>query len=129
MTNTQKNEIIRLRDSGKTYAEISKALGLSMNTVKSYCLRNGIGGEERKKKKHCVQCRKPMKNSIQPSRRFCGDACRMDWWQANPKKLNKKAFYHFTCPVCKKPFTAYGNANRKYCSRKCYGKSKAVRHD
>lgn len=24
------------------------------------------------------------------------------------------------CPVCKKPFTVYGNANRKYCSHECY---------
>ena len=24
------------------------------------------------------------------------------------------------CPVCKKTFTVYGNANRKYCSHECY---------
>ena len=68
----------------------------------------------------------PMKNTIQPSRRFCCDACRMAWWKAHSAKLNRKAIYCFTCPICTKPFTAYGNANRKYCSRKCYGKSKAV---
>ena len=64
-----------------------------------------------------------MKFSNQPTRRFCYDACRMAWWKNHPEKLNRKAEYHFTCAHCRKKFTAYGNKNRKYCSRACYGKS------
>ena len=31
-----------------------------------------------------------------------------------------KAVYAYICPVCKKEFSVYGNANRKYCSHQCY---------
>jgi len=126
MTNPQKEKIALMRSDGASYIKIAEALGISANTVKSYCQRNGVGGEESRAKKVCEQCRQALKYSSQPSRRFCCDACRMAWWKAHPKKLNRKAVYHFKCAVCKKAFTAYGNANRKYCSRKCYGKSKAA---
>ncbi|MDR0883423.1 MAG: hypothetical protein LBN05_02285 [Oscillospiraceae bacterium] len=60
----------------------------------------------------------------QPFRRFCCDACRLAWWKAHPKQVNRKAIYKYICPVCHKAFTAYGNNHRIYCSRKCYGKSR-----
>jgi hypothetical protein len=28
--------------------------------------------------------------------------------------------YHFTCIACGKRFSAYGKADRKYCSHECY---------
>jgi len=128
MTVSQKEKIVLLRSEGATYANIADSLGLNAHTVKSYCLRNGIGSEDNKseKKVTCAQCKQVMKFSAQPTRRFCSDNCRMAWWRAHPKKINRKAIYHFTCPVCHKAFSAYGNAKRKYCSRKCYGKSKAA---
>jgi hypothetical protein len=126
MTKTQKEKIELMRSNGDTCANIAVCLGLSANTVKSYCARNSIGGKTKssKKKPACAFCKKIMPVSSQPSRRFCSFECRMAWWNAHPKEVNRKAIYHFTCPVCHKPFTAYGNAHRKYCSRKCYGKSK-----
>ena len=39
---------------------------------------------------------------------------------SNLDKVNRKANYEFICPHCKKPFSAYGNKNRKYCSHACY---------
>jgi hypothetical protein len=127
MTNAQKEKIALMRSKGETYANIADSLGLSLNTVKSYCSRNDVGSESKKgrKKLSCEFCKKPMAQSSQPSRRFCCDTCRMAWWKAHPKQVNRKAVYEYICPVCHKAFTAYGNNHRIYCSRKCYGKSKA----
>ena len=38
----------------------------------------------------------------------------------NNDELKKRAVYDFKCQNCGKPFQAYGNNHRKYCSRKCY---------
>ena len=38
----------------------------------------------------------------------------------NLDKVSRKAIYEFVCPACKKPFTAYGDKNRKYCCHECY---------
>ena len=124
MTNPQKEKIALMRSEGASCAQIAEALGLSTNTIKSYCQRNRVRGDEHN---ICEQCKRPMKFSIQPARRFCCDACRMAWWKSHPEKLNHKAVYHFTCAFCRKKFTAYGNKCRKYCSRACYGKSKTAR--
>lgn len=52
-------------------------------------------------------------------KKFCSDRCRMKWWNSHLDQVQRKANYDFVCPVCKKPFTVYGNANRKYCSHEC----------
>ena len=43
MTDSQKREIANLRAKGNGYGKIALALGISQNTVKSYCRRNNIG--------------------------------------------------------------------------------------
>ena len=40
----QKTEIASLRSQGFGYTKIAQALGLSKNTVKSYCKRNKLSG-------------------------------------------------------------------------------------
>ena len=42
MTNVERDYIIRYRQAGKSCAEIARILGLSANTVKSFCQRNSI---------------------------------------------------------------------------------------
>ena len=42
MTVEQKERITALRNSGKSYAEIAKELGLGKSTVSNFCLRNGV---------------------------------------------------------------------------------------
>jgi endogenous inhibitor of DNA gyrase (YacG/DUF329 family) len=107
-----------MRGKGATYAAIAAEIGVSENTVKSHCRRKGIATTY----ETCPECGKRL---IQPlkrkKKRFCSDICRMAWWSKNPEARNKNndAIYHFICLQCKKPFTAYGNAKRKYCSRKC----------
>lgn len=125
MTEEQKNQIMSLREEGNGYKKIAQVLGISENTVKSYCKRNKMGGvaeptvpvDEVK----CLCCGKAVKqNPGRKQKKFCSDRCRMKWWNSHLDQVQKKANYEFICPVCKKPFTSYGNANRKYCSHECY---------
>ena len=44
MTDEQRQQIINLRAAGNGYKKISHILGLSENTVKSFCQRRKVGG-------------------------------------------------------------------------------------
>ena len=44
MTLEQKNEIIRLRKKSVGYTAIATQLGISKETVKTFCKRNNMGG-------------------------------------------------------------------------------------
>lgn len=46
MTNEQKKKIAELRSAGATYAKIGEALGISKDTVKSYCRRNNLSAPQ-----------------------------------------------------------------------------------
>jgi endogenous inhibitor of DNA gyrase (YacG/DUF329 family) len=126
MTTAQKQRIEFLRCNGWIYAAIADDLGISENTVKSYCRRNSIGIEL--KKEHpttlntCANCGYPLAQTPGAKRkRFCCDKCRMAWWKAHPEVVSRKAIYRFVCPTCGRSFEAYGHSNRKYCSRACFG--------
>lgn len=60
---------------------------------------------------------------------FCSDKCRMIWWSAHPEVVNRQALHPFTCAHCGEHCQSYSKKNRKYCSRACYGKARAVRHE
>lgn len=126
MNSEQKNRIEKLRGEGLGYSSIAALLGLSKNTVKSHCQRNHLSGGTaedvpRDIKSFCKQCGKPIRQVPgKKTMKFCSDACRTVWWNSPPEAVGRKAVYAFTCPSCHKEFTAYGNANRKYCSHECY---------
>lgn len=109
MTDIQKSQILSLRNSGHGYTDIAVRLGISKDTIKSFCRRNGVAGIRAAKQ---AEKQKP--------RRFCSDQCRQAWWNAHPEMVKQKAVYSYVCPTCGKPFTAYGNSHRKYCSHQCY---------
>ena len=44
MTDLEQRRIVVLRSEGKSYNEISLELNLSVNTVKTFCRRNKLGG-------------------------------------------------------------------------------------
>ena len=58
MTNEQKQAISSMREAGVAIPAISAQLGLSVNTIKSYCKRHGIhsGNQSRKNILFCLQC-------------------------------------------------------------------------
>lgn len=112
--------VLELRRRGWSYGQIAGETGVSRNTVKSSCRREGVtpsgvvevAGE-------CGQCGKVLPVGA-GGRRFCSSTCRLAWWHAHPERLNRKAIYIFTCPTCDSRFESYGNKNRKYCSHPCY---------
>ena len=131
MTEEQKKQIVDLRGDGYGYVRIAQALGISENTVKSFCRRKRLTGKATaarirpssvKDGKHfCLCCGKEVaQNAGRKEKKFCSDRCRNKWWNSHLDQVNRKANYEFVCPQCKKHFTAYGNAGRKYCSHECY---------
>lgn len=132
MTDEQKARIFRMRQKGMSYDAVAEALSLSKNTIKSYCRRNGLSGKRAKtveipeaSTSFCPNCGKPVRQI--PGRkhiRFCSSSCRQKWWNSHLYQVNRKAIYEFTCACCGRPFIAYGNAHRKYCSHACYIKAR-----
>ena len=119
MTDEQKQKLILLRRSGDGYGQIAAALGISINTVKSFCRRHGLAAEV--KGSVCEQCGKAVEqNSGRKRKRFCCDACRNKWWNSHLELVKRKAMYTFTCPGCGRDFSIYGNSHRKFCCHECY---------
>lgn len=130
MTENQKTRIAGLRAKGIGYGKIAQELGVPVNTIKSYCRRNSLGGNAKVEGpaqvltgdiSRCENCGKEIHQlAKQKPKRFCCDKCRNLWWNSHLDQVKRKANYSFVCPVCRKTFTAYGNSNRKYCSLDCY---------
>lgn len=121
MTDLQKEQVRAMRLQGAGYVKIGQTLGISHNTVRSFCRRNGLDGEAGKNTVRCQQCGKPIKVvPKQKPRKFCSDSCRTAWWNSHLDSVQRKAVYHFICAACGVEFTAYGNQHRKYCSHACY---------
>ena len=78
MTSAQIEQVIRLQEAGKGYRTIASELGLSINSVKSWCRRHPV---EETPVNGCKQCSAPL---IQfPGKRkriYCSDRCRYLWW-------------------------------------------------
>lgn len=132
MTEQQKEQISRLRQEGYGYIMIAQALGISGNTVKSFCRRKNLMGSNNRSiskrmvpsdngEHFCICCGiRVEQNQGRKEKKFCSDACRNKWWNRNLDKVNRKANYNYICSYCKKTFSVYGNANCKYCSHECY---------
>ena len=131
MTEEQKTQIVDLRGEGYGYVRIAQAFGISENTVKSFCRRKKLAGKAvppqvmqptvREEKHFCLCCGEVVVQTPgRKEKKFCSDRCRNRWWNSHLDQVRRKANYEFVCPQCKKPFTAYGNVKRKYCSHECY---------
>lgn len=135
MKNQQKQAAERLREENHTYKEIAAVLGLSESCIKSYFRKRKAPGTDPDQRPEsagtgfCEECGAPVEYiPHHKKKRFCSYECRMKWWKEHPEAGHRKAFYTYTCACCGKKFTAYGNANRKYCSVACAGKG-AVIHE
>ena len=127
MTEKEKKQVAMYRELGFSYSAISKAMEISVNSIKTYCKRNGLGGIRAFDKSislsvlQCENCGEPLvQNPGRKKKRFCSDKCRNIWWNSHPDQVNKKANYNCVCANCNKNFISYGNKHRKYCSHKCY---------
>jgi hypothetical protein len=131
MTENQKTRILEMRRLGCTYRHIAANLSLPEGTVKTCCLRAAKKGllatPSEPATCTCKQCGKEIIQVAKRKKRiFCTDACRQKWWGSHQFLINpdSKAHHHHTCAHCNKPFTAYGNPGRKYCSHDCYIKAR-----
>jgi len=126
MTKLEKERIAILRNKGKTYKTIANEFGISINTVKSYCQRNGLGAKRKNIPQpavtdDCPNCGGQLNHTPGAKRkRFCSESCRRAWWKAHPEYVKRQAVYAFSCSFCGTAFHSYGNAGRKYCSHTCY---------
>ena len=121
MTNEQKERITALRYQGYGYSKIAGALSVSVNTVKSYCRRNGLDSDTLGNSAACKQCGKPITiKEKYKLRQFCSDKCRALCWNSHQHKSREKTIYQFICEKCGAAFESHGNKNRKYCSHDCY---------
>ena len=134
MTSLQKEQVRRMRGEGISYSKIAESLGISENTVKSYCKRNNLRvvctpikvelpatEPEADTFEFCKNFGQP--NEQRPGmkpRKFCSDKCRTTWWNSHLDQVSRKSVYHLECAACGKPFDSYGNKNRKYCTHACY---------
>lgn len=129
MTENQKSQIIKLRTTGNGYGKIAQTLGISVNTVKSFCRRNEISRDTVTEPSAmltgeitvCENCGREIQQiAKRKKKRFCCDKCRNEWWNSHLDQVKRKAVYGFRCPHCGKEFHIYGDRRRKYCSHECY---------
>lgn len=127
MTDNEKKQIESYRKNGYGYKQISNLTSLSVNTIKLYCKRNKLMSADLQSNDNhillCEQCGKRIEqNKHRKRKRFCSDTCRNKWWNNHLDLVKRNAIYELTCHYCRKTFTVYGNAKRKFCSHSCYVK-------
>ncbi len=89
MTIDERKMLATYRQQGYGYKKIAQIMGLSVNTVKTYCKRNALGGKVDSQnpgtmEKVCQYCGAPLAQT--PGRKprvFCSDGCRTKWWNAH----------------------------------------------
>ena len=118
MTKEQKTLILYYREQHMTCRQIGEKLGLSPDTVKTFCRRNTPREDrtEASTSSQCRNCGAPVHPL--PGRRerlFCSPACRTAYWRKH-NLLGKDPQY---CAGCGALLTG-GSASRKYCSHACY---------
>ena len=120
MDEITKTKLLGLRNSGKSYGEISKILNISIGTIKSTCFRSN---KELRPKQEvtCRYCHAVITQLTKGKPKiFCSQICRNKWWNENIDKVNKQAFYKLECAYCHRLFERYGRPKAKYCSKACY---------
>jgi len=130
LTDEDKKIISMYTRQGLGYRKIAKLTGFNLGSLKSLLRRHSNDPFYYPPKDCCLQCGEPLvQTPYKKEKKFCSDGCRMKWWNEHRIEVDKKAFYTFTCPQCGKEFEAYGNANRKYCSRTCYAEARRKKAD
>lgn len=128
MTESQMQQITDMRKDGLGYTTIASRMGITKDRVRSFCRTRGLTGArtssyvpENAGDNYCINCGNRLGHTAgKRKRKFCSDDCRLTWWNNHPDQVKRKAYYSFTCHYCKAQFSAYGNANRTYCSHECY---------
>ena len=140
MNELERQKIRKLRNQGYGYLRISNLLGISPNTIRSFCKKENIAGyiksgEQLKGKENLVICKQCGKKFFQiagkKSKVFCSDACCKVYWNLHKDKERRAGTKKYKCPICGNEYYEYPLKNKRYCSRECYysSKRKAVLSD
>lgn len=82
MTDSEKQEILKLRNKGKSYRAIASILSVSENTIKSFFKRT-------KQSRTCKNCNQKLELlEKRKPKTFCSDNCRINFWRKNRKSKN-----------------------------------------
>ncbi len=127
MTTDQQPRLQALREGGAAFTEIAEQLGMSVNTVKSYCRRQGIQPKTNDASPApptdtdcCAHCGKRLVSRTRHEKRYCSNACRIAWWNAHREQLSRKGMVRLACTYCGRAFESYPSQQRKYCGHGCF---------
>ena len=128
MTYDEKCKIDDMRKNGCGCTTIANTLGLSLNSVKSYCRRTKPQTAKpvtiEIKEGGCEYCGAELVHiEGKKKKRFCSDKCRISWWNHHRDKLQHRNPISIKCKCCRKVFIS-SNSSRKYCSMNCYNKTR-----
>ena len=114
-----KDRIIAYRNDGLAYSEIAKKLGVTSEyarTVYSRSKRASQKDVHLKPTGFCIRCGKTIDiTGNKRNRLFCDDKCRSEFH--NQRSLHTP--HICICEHCGNEFVAYGNPNKRFCSREC----------
>lgn len=119
MTLEEKIKVRELRLKSQSYSQIASETGISINTIKAFCSRNGIV-DALNRKGLCLTCGKSLKKTKYKPKKFCSDSCRNTWWNKRRYLRRNDQIEEYTCIVCGEKFFDYRSEGRKYCSQACY---------
>ena len=123
MTQLEKQEIIKLKNEGRSYKQISDLTGICVSTIKSLCTRYQT--KQNELVYYCKCCGKKLVfTNGKKQKQYCSDTCRMRYWRNNKDKMNIAHTIQVECPVCHRVFTDYETKKRKYCCWSCYMEAK-----
>ena len=116
MTKQQKQIIAELRECGVPIPSIAEQLGISANTIKSYCQRHSILplNKPRRNIRFCLQCQTEIPQTPHhKEKKFCCDKCRQLWWTGHSAIIQRSSQIKLTCPVCGRTFQSYESKHMK----------------
>ena len=119
MTNEERIKVRELRQQNIPYFQIARETGLSINTIKSFCSRNGLVSLVKRDCK-CLNCGKTLRKTKYKPRKFCSESCRNTWWNKRRYLRRNDNTIEYTCVICGEKFFDYRSEGRKYCSLECY---------
>ena len=120
------SKIRELSMGGYGYRKIASVLNISPNSVKSYLKRNPVDNVDFLDFQICKYCGVSLESeNTRPDKVFCSKKCKNQWWNRNPN-VKSKSIELLVCPCCNKQFYSYKSRSRKYCSMKCYDKTRGV---
>jgi len=137
MNDEQRHQIKTLRYQGFGYKQIANTTGLSRDSVRGYCIRNGLHGFATGlvKEYHKVMeeefifilflnCGMEIRqNATGPRKKYCSMDCKRQWEKIHRRK------HMFICVYCGKEFKALGTNERKYCDHNCYTRDRFWREE